>query len=49
MKYSIDEQIKNRNELLKYGLGIIGLFVIYLGFMTTDIVKINLLALSIFS
>ena len=49
MKYSPEELIKNRNEKFKYGVGVISLFVIYLGFMTAGIIKMNLLSLSIFS
>jgi len=49
MKYRPEELIKYRNEMLKYGAGVLCLFVIYLGFMTADIVKINLLGLSVFS
>lgn len=49
MKYRPDELIKYRNEIFKYGIGVVSLLVIYLGFMTVDIIKINLLGLSIFS
>ena len=49
MKYRPDELIKYRNEMFKYGIGVVSLLVIYLGFMTVDIIKINLLGLSIFS
>jgi polysaccharide chain length determinant protein (PEP-CTERM system associated) len=49
MKYSPEEHIKNRNEIFKYGVGVISLLIIYLGFMTADIVRINLISLSIFS
>ncbi len=49
MKYSPEELIKNRNEKFKYGVGVISLFVIYLGFMTAGIIKMNFLSLSIFS
>ena len=49
MKYRPEELIKYRNEMFKYGAGVLCLFVIYLGFMTADIVKINLLGLSVFS
>ena len=49
MKYRPDELIKYRNEMFKYGIGVVSLLVVYLGFMTVDIIKINLLGLSIFS
>ncbi len=49
MKSRPEELIKYRNEMLKFGIAFISLFIIYLGFMTADIVKISLLGLSIFS
>lgn len=49
MKYRPEELIKYRNEMFKYGIGVVSLLVVYLGFMTVDIIKINLLGLSIFS
>ena len=49
MKYRPDELIKYRNEMVMYGIGVVSLLIIYLGFMTVDIIKINLLGRSIFS
>jgi len=49
MKYRPEELIKYRNEMFKYGIGVVSLLVIYLGFMTVDIIKINILNLSVFS
>ena len=48
LKYRPEELIKHKNEMIKYWIGVVSLIVIYLVFMTADIIKINLFGLSLF-
>ena len=49
MKYSPNELIKYKNEMLKYTVGVFCLLVVYLGYMMAETIKITFLSLSFFS
>ena len=45
MKANSAQSVKNRKEAIKYTIATIGLFIIYIGFMTIDLLNIKMLGL----